>query len=116
MAEDLVLLNPDRMLELLWLSLGQGNWRQMIQAIITLAKNNIVRSLERSLKAPLSSIRNNDAEAEERALARAVDVTVYDPAKLADRYRSQPLKARRFLNYYLKSCFHFELNVSFLEF
>ncbi|GLJ23201.1 hypothetical protein SUGI_0438320 [Cryptomeria japonica] len=54
--------------------------------------DNIVRSLERSLKAPLSSGRNGDAEAEARALARATEATVYDPAKLNDKYINRPLK------------------------
>lgn len=54
--------------------------------------DNIVKSLERSLKAPLSTRRNDDAEAEARALARATEATVYDPAKLTDKYISQPFK------------------------
>uniref|UniRef100_A0A0D6QUU8 Protein kinase domain-containing protein n=1 Tax=Araucaria cunninghamii TaxID=56994 RepID=A0A0D6QUU8_ARACU len=50
----------------------------------------IVRSLERSLKAPPSI--EDDPEAEARAKARAVNVSVFDPAKLAEKYRRQPFK------------------------
>lgn len=54
---------------------------------------DIVRRLERNLESR-SSV-DDDPEAEARAEARAANASAYDPAKLAEKYRSKPLKLFR---------------------
>lgn len=54
---------------------------------------DIVRRLERSLESRSSA--DDDPEAEARAEARAANASVYDPAKLAEKYRWKPLKVLR---------------------
>ncbi|XP_002991477.2 protein ACTIVITY OF BC1 COMPLEX KINASE 3, chloroplastic [Selaginella moellendorffii] len=63
-----------------------------------LAQNYVKPTVSRA-----ASQRNDDAEAEARALARAVNAPKYDPAELSRRYGGQPLQVtRRTLNILLE--------------